>query len=156
MKRRVLLISAFTLTFAASLVAQLPADYSRPEQNASGTPPSSYTPKYKGDPALSDSEFGALAYMRVVVRAEKQFNKQYGHYALTLNELVHSGNFTKRMLDPNRGDYTASYKGKKDSYTLTMTPRTPAADHRYFYADDDGKMRVEENKPADENSPILR
>src|SRR6516162_8033755 len=148
MKRIALLISVLLLIFASSVLAQLPADYSRPEQNAAGMPPSTYAPKYKGDPALSESEFAALAYIRVVIRAEKQFNKQYGHYALTLNELVHSGNFTKRMVDPNRGDYTASYKGKKDSYTLTMTPRTPAPDHRYFYADDDGKIRAEEGKPA--------
>jgi hypothetical protein len=156
MKRLALAISVFLLTFAASPFAQLPADYSRPEQNAPGVPPSSYTPKYKGDPARSDSEFAALAYMRVVIRAEKAFNKQYGHYALTLNELVHSGNFTKRMVDPNRGDYTASYKGKKESYTLTMTPKAADADHRYFYTDDDGKIRADEGKPADENSPILR
>jgi len=156
MNRFALLISVFLMTFAASLLGQLPADYSRPEQNSPGIPPSSYTPKYKGDPARSDSEFAALAYMRVVIRAEKAFNKQYGHYALTLNELVHSGNFTKRMVDPNRGDYTASYKGKKESYTLTMTPKTPDADHRYFYTDDDGKIRGDEGKPADENSPILK
>lgn len=156
MNRRVLLISPFILTFSSFLLAQLPADYSRPEQNTPGLPPSSYTPKYKGDPAHSDSEFAALAYMRVVIRAEKAFNKQYSHYALTLNELVHSGNFTKRMVDPNRGDYTASYKGKKESYTLTMTPKSPAPDHRYFYTDDDGKIRGEEGKPADENSPIVK
>ena len=156
MNRFVLLISALLLMVVAPVLAQLPADYSRPEQNTPGTPPSSYTPKYKGDPARSDSEFAALAYMRVVIRAEKAFNKQYGHYALTLNELVHSGNFTKRMLDPNRGDYTASYKGKKESYVLTMTPKTPGPDHRYFYADDDGKIRAEEGKPADANSPVAK
>ncbi len=156
MKHPALLISVFFLMVVAPVVAQLPADSSRPEQNAAGVPPSTYTPKYKGDPALSDSEFAALAYMRVVIRAEKAFNKQYSHYALTLNELVHSGNFTKRMVDPNRGDYTATYKGKKESYTLTMTPKTPGADHRYFYADDDGKIRGEEGKPADANSPIVK
>lgn len=156
MNRRVLLISAFMLTFSSLLLAQLPADSSRSEQNTPGAPPSSYTPKYKGDPARSDSEFAALAYMRVVIRAEKAFNKQYSHYALTLNELVHSGNFTKRMVDPNRGDYTASYKGKKESYTLTMTPKSPAPDHRYFYTDDDGKIRGEEGKPADANSPVVK
>ncbi len=156
MKHPAVLISVFLLMVVASALAQLPPDDSRPEQNSTGTPPSSYTPKYKGDPARSDSEFGALAYMRVVIRAEKAFNKQYGHYALTLNELVHSGNFTKRMVDPNRGDYTATYKGKKDSYTLTMTPKSPAPDHRYFYVDDDGKIRGEEGKPSDENSPIVR
>jgi hypothetical protein len=155
MNRLALILSVFILT-GTSLFAQLPADYSRPEQNAPGMPPSTYTPKYKGDPARSDSEFAALAYMRVVVRANKAFNKQYDHYATSLGELVHSGNFTKRMVDPNRGDYTASYKGKKDSYILTMTPRAPDADHRYFYADDDGKIRSEEGKPADANSPIAK
>ena len=156
MNRLTLILSVFILILAASLFGQLPTDYSRPEQNAPGTPPSSYTPKYKGDPARSDSEFAALAYMRVVIRAEKAFNKQYGHYATSLGELVHSGNFTKRMVDPNRGDYNASYKGKKDSYTLTMMPKTPDPDHRYFYADDDGKIRAEEGKPADSNSPVAR
>ena len=154
--KRSALILCLTAVFAAPALAQLPANSSTPEQGTSSTPPSSYTPKYKGDPARSDSEFAAIAYMKVVTRAEKQFNKQYGHYALTLNELVHSGNFTKRMLDPNRGDYTASYKGKKDSYTLTMTPKAPDAQHRYFYADDDGKIRSDEAKPADANSPVVR
>jgi len=94
--------------------------------------------------------------MRVVVRADKQFNKQYGHYALNLNELVHSGSFTKRMVNTERGDYTATYKGKKDSYTLTMTPKAPDSQHRYFYADDDGKIRADESKAAGPDSPILK
>ena len=76
-------------------------------------PPTTYTPKFRGDPARSDSEAAALAYMRVVIRAEKQFNKQYSHYALTLKELVHSGTFTPRMVNPDRGDYIANYKGKR-------------------------------------------
>jgi hypothetical protein len=157
MKRSALLLAAVAVFASTLLAQQLPADYSRPEQNApSGTLPSTYTPKYKGDPARSDSEYNAIAYVRTVVRAEKQFEKQYGHYALTLNELVHTGNFTKRMVDPNRGDYTAVYKGKKDSYQLTMTPRTPDTEHRYFYADDDGKIRGEEGKAADADSPIVK
>lgn len=153
MKLFTLVLALLTAASAPLFSQQLPADYSRPEQNAV---PSTYAPKYKGDPARSDSEFAALAYMRVVIRAEKQFNKQYGHYALTLNQLVHSGNFTKRMLDPNRGDYTASYKGKNESYTLSMTPKTPDANHRYFYAEDDGKIRGDESKPADANSPVVK
>jgi hypothetical protein len=120
------------------------------------TPDSSYTPKFKGDPAHSDSEAGALAYMRVVIRAQKRFDKQYGHYATTLAELVHSGSFTKRMVNPDRGDYTASFKGKKDSYILTMTPKNMDAQHRSFYADEDGKIRGEDSKPADANSPIVK
>ncbi len=120
------------------------------------TPGPTYTPKFKGDPARSDSEAAALAYMRVVIRAQKQFNKQYGHYAITLAELVHSGSFTKRMVNPDRGDYTASFKGKKDSYVLTMTPKNMDAEHRSFYADEDGKIRGEDSKPADANSPIVK
>jgi hypothetical protein len=127
-----------------------------PAMGASPQTAPAYTPKFKGDPAHSDSEAAALAYMRGVIRAEKQFNKQYSHYALTLNELVHSGSFTKRMVNPDRGDYTAAYKGKKDGYTLTMTPKAPDAQHRYFYADDDGKIRVDESKTAGPDSPILR
>ena len=116
----------------------------------------SYQPKFPGDPARSDSEAAALAYMRVVIRAQRQFNKQYGHYATTLAELVHSGSFTKRMVDPNRGDYTVGFNGKKDSYVLTMTPKQLDATHRSLYAEDDGKIHADEEKPADEKSPVVK
>ena len=143
---------ALSAVLAQSLMAQDPP----PGVGAAPQMTPAYTPKFKGDPARSDSEAAALAYMRVVIRAENQFNKQYGHYALTLNELVHSGTFTKRMVDPNRGDYTASYKGKKDSYVLTMTPKTLDATHRSFYAEEDGKMHADETKPADGDSPVVK
>ncbi|MGA9973463.1 MAG: hypothetical protein WBP98_01585, partial [Candidatus Sulfotelmatobacter sp.] len=96
------------------------------------------------------------AYMRVVIRAQHQFNKQYDHYATTLAELVHSGSFTKRMVNPNRGDYTASFEGKKDSFILTMTPNHLDAEHRSFYAEDDGKIHADEEKPADAKSPVVK
>lgn len=124
--------------------------------SAGQSPSSTYTPKFKGDPARSDSEAEALAYMRVVIRAQKQFNKHYGHYATTLPELVHSGSFTKRMVNPERGDYTASFRGKKESYVLTMTPKNMDSQHRSFYADEDGKIRGEDTKPADANSPLVK
>jgi hypothetical protein len=117
---------------------------------------SAYIPKFPGDPARSDSEAAALAYMRVVLRAQHRFQKQYGHFAVTLAELVHSGSFTKRMVDPNRGDYTAAFKGKKDSFVLTMTPKQLDAQHRTFYAEDDGKIHGDEEKSADANSPVLK
>ena len=115
-----------------------------------------YKPKFAGDPARSESEAAALAYMRVVLRAQHQFNKQYGHFATSLTELVHSGSFTKRMVDPHRGDYTASFKGKKDSFILTMTPNHLDAQHRSFYAEDDGKIHADEEKPADADSPVVK
>jgi hypothetical protein len=115
-----------------------------------------YKPKFSGDPAHSDSEAAALGYMRVVLRAQHHFQQQYGHYATSLTELVHSGSFTKRMVDPNRGDYTAGFKGKKDSFILVMTPKQLDAQHRSFYAEDDGKIHADEEKPADENSPVVK
>ena len=115
-----------------------------------------YTPKFHGDPARSDSEAAALAYMRVVIRAQKLFNKQNDRYATSLDELVHTGSFTKRMVNPERGDYTAGFKGKKDSYILTMTPRQMDSTHRSFYAEDDGKIHGDEAKPADASSPVVK
>src|SRR5580658_10286813 len=123
---------------------------------AAQTSTSTYQPKFPGDPARSDSEAAALGYMRVVLRAQRQFNKQYDHFATTLAELVHSGNFTKRMVDPHRGDYTASFKGKKDSFMLTMTPEHIDAQHRSFYAEDDGKIHGDEEKPAGPDSPVVK
>jgi hypothetical protein len=120
------------------------------------TPAGTYQPKFHGDPARSDSEAAALAYMRVVIRAQRQFNKQYNHFATSLAELVHSGSFTKRMVSPDRGDYTVDFHGEKDSYILTMMPKQLDATHRSFYAEDDGKIRADEEKPADAKSPILK
>jgi hypothetical protein len=115
-----------------------------------------YRPKFPGDPARSDSEAAALAYMRVVLRAQHQFEKHYDHFATSLAELVHTGSFTKRMVNPNRGDYTAGFQGKKDSFILTMTPTHLDAQHRSFYAEDDGKIHGDETKAADADSSIVK
>jgi hypothetical protein len=60
------------------------------------------------------------------------------------------------MVDSQRGDYTANFKGKKDSYVLTMTPKNMDAEHRSFYAEDDGKIHADESKPADATSPVVK
>jgi hypothetical protein len=137
------------LALASALLAALPAV-------AIQTPSTSYQPKFSGDPARSASEAAALAYMRVVIRAQRQFNKQYNHFATSLAELVHSGSFTKRMVNPDRGDYTVGFEGKKDSFILTMMPKQLDSQHRSFYAEDDGKIRADEEKPADAKSPVLK
>jgi hypothetical protein len=118
-------------------------------------PASTYQPKFHGDPAHSDSEAAALAYMRVVMRAQVGFNKQYGHYATSLSQLVHSGTFTQRMVNVDRGDYTVGFKSKKDNFVLTMTPKTLDAQHRSFFAENDGKIHADDSKPADSSSPVV-
>ena len=137
-----------------AVVAFLPL--TRVSAVGSQTPEAAYKPKFAGDPARSDSEAAALAYMRVVLRAQRQFNKQYDHFATSLAELVHSGSFTKRMVNPDRGDYLVGFKGKKDSFVLTMTPQHLDATHRSFYAEDDGKIHADEEKPADAKSPVIK
>ena len=149
--------SSRLLRVVAVTALVVPAFFSaRPAASQDQTPPPTYKPKFTGDPARSDSEAAALAYMRVVLRAQKQFNKQYNHFATSLAELVHSGSFTKRMVNPERGDYTAGFKGKKDSYVLTMTPKQLDGQHRSFYAEDDGKIHGDEEKPADASSPVVK
>jgi hypothetical protein len=147
------LIITLALTAAAMSVMTTLAQTPSPD---SQTPATTYQPKFHGDPARSDSEAEALAYMRVVIRAQHRFQKQYNHYATSLAELVHSGSFTKRMVNPNRGDYTAGFKGEKDKFILTMTPQHLDAQHRSFYAEDDGKIHADETKPADADSPVVK
>ena len=116
-----------------------------------------YQPKFRGDPAKSEAESQTLGYMRTVIRAEKIYLARRKEYAPSLLALGGHGSFTKRMAhSTQRGDYTIHYRAKKDSYTLTATPQQYGPDHRAFYADEDGKIRVEDDKPAGPKSPILK
>lgn len=153
MKRSVQLWAILTAVLLA--VGTLSAQDAAPSPTPATQAPA-YQPKFPGDPARSDSEAAALAYMRVVLRAQRRFNKQYDHFATSLAELVHSGSFTKRMVNPDRGDYTANFKGKKDSFVLTMNPKNLDAQHRSFYAEDDGKIHADEAKAADASSPVVK
>jgi hypothetical protein len=116
-----------------------------------------YQPKFAGDPARSDAEAGALGYMRVVTRAQKEYYKKHNEYAPTLAALVNSGSFTKRMAaTTERGEYHVGFKGKKDGYVLIMTPKDMDAQHRSFYAEEDGVIHAEEEKPAGPESPKVK
>jgi len=107
-------------------------------------------------PARSQDETVSLGYMRTVAYSQRQYKKKYGHYATTLAELVHSGSFTKRMATTDRGAYTVQFHGKPDAYSLTMVPKQFDAEHRSFFSDETAKIRVEEDKPATAESPLLK
>ena len=117
-----------------------------------------YQPKFKGDPARSDSEAAALGYLRTFLRAQRIYKKKNNHYATSLLDLVHTGSFTRRMVNTDRGDYTVEFKSHKDKdkFEIIMVPKQLAADHRSFFADEEGKIRADETKVADESSPILK
>ena len=119
----------------------------------------SYQPKFKGDPARSDSEAAALGYLRTFLRAQKIYKKKNGHYATTLMELSKTGSFTRRMASStDRGDYTVKFRAhkEKDTFEVTMLPKQQDSTHRSFFSDDQGKIRVDETKEADQSSEALR
>src|SRR5258706_13363416 len=129
-----------------------------PPSGASSTTAPEYKPRFRGDPAHSDAEAGALGYIRTVVTAQKLYKRKHDAYATSLTGLVHTGSFTQRMTKADRGEYYVSFhsEGKGTGFSLSLTPKQYDAAHRAFYADDSGYIRVEDNKEATENSPRLK
>jgi len=97
--------------------------------------PATYQPKFKGDPARSDSEAAALGYLRTFLRAQKIYKKKNDHFATSLMDLAKTGSFTRRMVSTQRGDYTVKFKSHKDkdTFEITMFPKQLDADHRSFF-----------------------
>ena len=126
---------------------------------AMATAQTAYQPKFKGDPARSDSEAAALGYLRTFLRAQKVYKKKNGHYATTLMDLSKTGSFTRRMASStDRGDYTVKFRAhkEKDTFEITMVPKQQDSTHRSFFSDDQGKIRVDETKEADASSEVLK
>ena len=116
-----------------------------------------YQPKFAGDPARSESEAGALGFMRVVLRAQRDYKKHHGKYAESLPALAKTGSMTPRMAaTTDRGDYTASFRHNGEGFVLTMTPKQLDADHRSFYAEEDGAIHADDQKAADADSPKIK
>jgi hypothetical protein len=117
-----------------------------------------YQPKFKGDPARSDSEAAALGYMRTFLLAQKIYKKKNNHYATSLMDLAKTGSFTRRMVSTDRGDYTVKFRPRKDkdTFEMIMVPKQQDATHRSFFSDEQGKIRADETKEADESSEVLK
>ena len=116
-----------------------------------------YQPKFPGDPARSEAEAQALGYMRVVLRAQREYKKRHNKYADSLAGLAGTGSFTKRMAHTtDRGDYTAGFRTHKDGFVLTMTPKRMDREHRSFYAEEDGAIHADDQKAADLDSPKVK
>jgi len=116
-----------------------------------------YQPKFPGDPARSESEAVALGYMRTVLRAQHTYEKKNGKFATTLADLVHTGSFTRRMTNPDRGDYTVTFLSHTDGFELMLNPKLQVGpEHRSFYAKDDGVIHADETKTADADSPKVK
>jgi hypothetical protein len=96
-----------------------------------------------------------------VLRAQREYKKRHDKYADSLAALAGTGSFTKRMASTtDRGDYTATFrprkKGDQDGFVLTMTPKQMDSEHRSFYAEEDGVIHADDQKPADLESPKIK
>jgi hypothetical protein len=154
-------ILAVGMMGAGLLMAQMQA----PAAPTAAQPSGPYQPKFAGDPARSESEAQALGYMRTVLRAQHAYKKRHNKYAESLEGLAGTGSFTKRMAhSTDRGDYTATFRPHfgshsgphNDGFVLTMTPKQMDSQHRSFYAEDDGAIHGDDQKPADLDSPKVR
>jgi len=95
--------------------------------------------------------------MRVVLRAQREYKKRHDKFAPTLADLAGTASFTKRMSKTTeRGDYSVGFKTQKDGFVLTMTPKNMDTEHRSFYAEDDGIIHADDQKPADKESPKVK
>ncbi len=141
-----------------AVLAWAQAQGSAPALEQSPAPTTStYQPKFPGDPARSDSEAQALGYMRVVLRAQREYKKRHDKYAPSLEALAGTGSFTKRMAhSTDRGDYKASFRTHEDGFIFTMTPNHMDSEHRSFYAEEDGVIHADDQKAADMSSPKIR
>src|SRR3954470_15715824 len=135
----------FTVRFLTFLLLALPA-----------LGQTAYKPHFKGDPAHSNAEASALGYMRTVIDAERAFKKKHNKYATSLPALINTGSFTRRMAKTDRGDYTVAFKGSPTRYSIELTPKAFDADHRAFFVEENGVIKVENDKPATSASPPLR
>lgn len=149
-------ISAWILAIA--MVGTGLARAQTPAQAPAQTPTTApYQPRFPGDPARSESEAQALGYMRVVLRAQREYKRRHDHYAESLMALAGTGSLTKRMArTTERGDYSAGFRSHKDGFQLTMTPKQMDTEHRSFYAEEDGIIHGDDQKAADSDSPKVK
>lgn len=137
------------------IVIMMGAGLGQGQAPADGSSP--YKPQFSGDPARSESEAQALAYMRTLLRAQREYKKRHGKYADSLAALAGTASFTKRLAQStDRGDYTVSFRVHKDGFVLTMTPHQMDGEHRSFYAEDDMIIHADDQKAADGDSPKVK
>jgi hypothetical protein len=110
----------------------------------------------QSDTDKSPAEARALGYIHTVITAQREYKKKHSEYARSLTALVGKGSFTRRMANPDRGDYAVKFSANGTGYSLSLIPKTFDAEHRAFFASETGTIRVEPDKPATAQSPPLK
>src|ERR1700739_3801959 len=100
----------YRLSALILVVGMIGSGLATSQEQAPAQPAAPYQPKFPGDPARSESEAQALGYMRVVLRAEREYKKRHDKFADSLEALAGTASFTKRMAhSTDRGDYTVGF-----------------------------------------------
>ena len=55
-------------------------------------------------------------------RAQRQYEKKNGHFATSLSDLVHIVFFTRRIVIPEQGDYTVTFRSHEDGFECLLPP----------------------------------
>ena len=135
---------AFGIAAMLALAAVVPA--SAPAQQAENA----------GAGAPSTAEARAIGYARTILTAEREYKKKHGSYAKALAALVGNGSFTRRITTPDRGDYTAHFASNGETFSVSMVPKTFDPQHRAWFLNETGTVRMEPDKPANAQSPPFR
>jgi hypothetical protein len=96
---------------------------------------------------------GARGYLRTLWVAQREYKKKNGQYATSLAALVGKASFTRRMAQPDRGEYKVRFHSDGMAYSAELLPKAFDPQHPAFYMDDSGVVRSEEGKPATGSSP---
>jgi hypothetical protein len=105
-------------------------------------------------PAKAPDESAAIEALRQVTEAQTNFMRRTRRYAQTFDELIQD-----HLLDtaPKKADtgYDFLLLPSPDAVSYTVTATPSAAGARYFFADQTGVLRAENDKPATSASPEL-
>jgi hypothetical protein len=105
-------------------------------------------------PAKAPDESAAIEAIRQVTEAQTNFIRRTRRYAQTFDELI-----MERLLnaEPKKADtgYDFLLLPSPDAVSYTVTATPSAAGARYFFADQTGVLRAENDKPATSASPEL-
>jgi hypothetical protein len=137
------------LATVALVFASVPA-LARPQAAVQST---SEQPVASTGPARSKSETIALGYLRTLQVAQKEYKKKRNDYATTLKALIGKGSFTRRMAATDRGEYTVEFRSNGKEYSVSLVPKQFDYEHRAFFMDESGVIRVEEETVATADSP---
>ncbi len=105
---------------------------------------------------LSNDEKVAVAFMKTILYSERIYKNRHHQYTRDLATLAGTGSVTRRMVSSRqRAGYKVGFSSSGEAFALTMTPVNPDAQHRAFYANQDGAIHVDQGT-ANAQSPVLK